>query len=42
VGVNAKRAVVRDLWQSKDVLTREGIHENLKPHAAVLYKISPQ
>jgi alpha-galactosidase len=42
VGVNAKRAVVRDLWQSKDVGMREGIHENLKPHAAVLYKISPQ
>jgi alpha-galactosidase len=42
VSVNAKRAVVRDLWQSKDVGTREGIHEHLKPHVAVLYKISPQ
>jgi hypothetical protein len=42
VGVSAKRAVARDLWQSKDIGTREGIHENLRPHAAVLYKISPQ
>jgi alpha-galactosidase len=42
VGVNAKRAVVRDLWQRKNIGTREGIQENLKPHAAVLYKISPQ
>ncbi len=42
VGVNAKRAVVRDLWQRKNIGTREGIQENLKPHAALLYKISPQ
>ena len=42
VGVNAKRAVVRDLWQRKGIGVREGIHENLRPHAAMLYKISPQ
>jgi len=42
VGVNVKRAVVRDLWQRKDIGTQEGIHENLRPHAAVLDKISPE
>jgi hypothetical protein len=42
VGVNAKRVVARDLWQRKDIGTRDGIHENLVPHASVLYKISPE
>jgi len=42
LGVNAKRAVVRDLWQRRDMGTQEEIHENLRPHAAVLYKILPE
>jgi hypothetical protein len=29
VGVNGRRAMVRDLWQRQDVGTAEGIHENL-------------
>jgi len=42
VGVNATKAVVRDLWERKDVGTLERIHANLKPHASAFYKISPQ
>jgi len=42
LGVNAKRAVVRDLWQRRDMGTQEEIYENLRPHAAVLYKILPE
>ncbi len=40
IGLNAKSAAVRDLWQRKLIGTVQRIHETLRPHASVLYKVS--
>ncbi len=41
VGVKATRAAVRDLWQRQDVGRLDRVRQSLRPHACILYKVSP-
>jgi hypothetical protein len=42
VGVTAKKAAVRDLWLHKDNDVKAALGVSLRPHASVLYKVTPQ
>jgi alpha-galactosidase len=41
VGVNSQRAEVRDLWQRKALGEAARVRVKLRPHASVLYRVSP-
>lgn len=42
VGSNLENPAVRDLWARKELGKQASIHISLRPHASVLYKVSPQ
>lgn len=42
VGIEAKRASIRDLWARKDLGMQDRIVVSLDPHASTLYKVEPK
>ena len=42
LGVSVERASIRDLWERKDLGTPDSIDITLRPHASVLYRVSPR
>jgi len=40
LGLNAKKAAVRDLWAGADLGDKDGVRLTLAPHASVLYKVA--
>jgi alpha-galactosidase len=43
IGIGAKSAEVRDLWERADLGTRgDGVDAQVRPHAAVLLRVSPR
>jgi hypothetical protein len=41
VGLALRRLQVRDLWKRKSLGTKKGVHLTLRPHAGILYRLSP-
>jgi len=42
VGIEAKRANIRDLWTHKDLGRKDRVVVSLDPHASALYKVEPK
>jgi alpha-galactosidase len=41
LGVNASSDEVRDLWMKSSLGNKNGVQVELRPHASVLYRVSP-